>query len=198
MSTAKYGSPIVGVSEDDPDSEPEPESEPKSEPHSDVDNAASGPTAKYGSPIVEGSGSELGIDGERELTPEPTEAAEAAAPTEHIRERWDQRTPEDAVGIETALRYAFDLGVVRDFEFFTGGWADDPPDAVLGYAGETIHGEAYHMVLIFRDEKVVTTIPASWLIVGGRQTVAGCSSQFTPYAAVDERTLQDAGGDRRD
>lgn len=167
------------------------------EPDVDVDEPDEelGADTKYGSPIVGGTGSELGIgEDTRPFPPEPAAVVEGADPTEHIRERWDERTPHAAVGIETALQYAIDLGDVRYFEFFCGGWGDDAPDAVLGYAGETWTGQEYYMVLIFRAGRLVTAIPVSWLIVGGRWTVAACSSRFTPYEPVDEAAVIRNGG----
>lgn len=77
-------------------------------------------------------------------------------PTEHAKDRWDDRTPSPSVDLRTAWIKAHSIQYVR--EFFNKG-EDDPCDEIRLYHALNREGEEYTMLLLSRSGILVTTYP---------------------------------------
>lgn len=79
--------------------------------------------------------------------------------TDHAADRWDERTPRDAVAPETAFEEGMDVSEVRDKVVDKGG---QQPDQVV-YWYERTNLEAYGILFIVRDDVIKTVYRAEWI-----------------------------------
>jgi hypothetical protein len=83
--------------------------------------------------------------------------------SDHVLERWDERTPDGARSPEFAFLYAEPVIELRGARHFHDSSKDTDADLIRVYHGQTADGERYAMVFLghqdgSRDDVLITTV----------------------------------------